>query len=88
MKFWDKIVYCANYLLNRILTKVVGQVTPVEKWCGKKAYVGHLKIFGCVSWVHFSDDCRKKMDAKIHTCIMMGYPEESKAYRLFDLVKK
>jgi hypothetical protein len=85
--FWDEAVYCANYLLNHISTQVVPSMTPVERWCGKKPSVNHLHVFGCVSWAHISDDCRKKLDAKSHACIMMGYSEESKSYRLFDPVK-
>jgi hypothetical protein len=84
--FWDEVVYCENYLLNHILTRVVPSMTLVERWCGKKPSIGHLHVFGCVSWDHF-DDCRKKLDAKSHACIMMGYSEESKSYRLFDPVK-
>jgi hypothetical protein len=60
--------------------KVVGQVTPVEKWSSKKPSIGHLRMFGCVAWEHILDDYRKKLDAKSHACIMMGYSKESKAY--------
>jgi hypothetical protein len=45
-------------------------------------------MFGCVAWAHISDDYMKKLDAKSHACIMMGYSEESKAYQLFDPVKQ
>jgi len=45
-------------------------------------------VFGCVSWGHISDDCRNKLDAKRHSFIMMGYIEESKYCRLFDLFKQ
>jgi hypothetical protein len=45
-------------------------------------------VFGCVSWAHISDDCRKKLDAKSHACIMTGYSEESEAYRLIDPIKR
>jgi hypothetical protein len=44
-------------------------------------------MFGCITWDHILDDKRKKLDAKSHACIMMGYSKESKAYKLFDLVK-
>jgi hypothetical protein len=30
-KFWAKAIYCSNYLLNLILTKVVCDVTLIEK---------------------------------------------------------
>jgi hypothetical protein len=36
---------------------------------------------------HF-DDRRKKLDAKSHACIMMGYFKEWKAYKLFDPIKQ
>jgi hypothetical protein len=29
--FWDEAVYCENYLLNHILTRVVPSVNPVEQ---------------------------------------------------------
>jgi hypothetical protein len=34
-------------------------------------------VFGCVAWDHIFYDFRKKLDAKSHDCIMMGYFEES-----------
>jgi hypothetical protein len=87
-RFWAEAVYCANYFLNHISIQVVPSMTPVEQWCGKKLSVDHLRVFGCVVWAHISDDCRKKLDAKSHAFIMMGYSEESKAYRPFDPVKR
>lgn len=59
-----------------------------KKWCGKKSSVSHLRAFKCIAWEHISNSYRKKLDAKWHACIMMGYFEESKVYQLFDLVKK
>jgi hypothetical protein len=37
---------------------------------------------------HIPNDKGKKLDAKSYACIRMGYYEELKAYKLFDLVKK
>ena len=79
-KLWTKAVYYANYLLTQIPTKNVGQVTPIENWFGKKPFVGHLRMFGCVSWAHIPDDYRNKLDAKSHAYIMKGYSKDSKAY--------
>lgn len=86
-RLWDKAIYCSNYLLNRISTQFVPSMTPVERWYGKKSSVGHLRVFGFVSRAHILDDCRKKLDAKSRSCILMGYSEESKAYRLFDPIR-
>jgi len=70
------------------MTHVVDYVTLVEIWCGNNPSVDHLKFFGCVAWAHILDDCRKKLDAKSHACIMMGYSEEYKYYQLFDPIKQ
>ena len=86
--FWVEVVYYANYLLNQVLTKEVGMVTPIEKWWGKNPLVNHLRTFVCVSRDHILYDYRKKLGAKSHACIMMSYYEDSRAYQLFYPVKK
>jgi len=85
--FWVEVVNCANYLLNRISNRFVPSMNPVKWWYRKKPSIGHLYVFRCVSSAHIPDYCQKKLDAKIHACIMMGYSEYSKAYNyliLFD----
>jgi len=59
-----------------------------EEWTGKKAAVGHLRVFGCEAYVHIPDACRAKLDPKSRKCLFLGYFEGSKAYRLFDLETK
>jgi len=86
--FGGEVVYCANYLLNRTPTWVVIFVTPIDICCGKNPSFIHLGLFRYISWAHIPDDCRKKLDAKSHPCISMGYSKESKAYWLFDHVKR
>jgi hypothetical protein len=78
--FLVEAIYCANYLLNHFLTRAIPLVTPIERWYGRKLSVNHIRVFGCVAWAHIYDDCKKKLDAKSHACIMMGYSEESKSY--------
>ena len=87
-KFWAEDIYSSNFLLNLMLIRAVVDMTPVEKWNGRKPYVGQLITFVCVSWAHISDNCKKKLDAKSHACILMGYYDVSKDYRLFDIVKQ
>ena len=87
-KLWDEVVYDASYLLNLVLTQLVSYMTIFKKWCGKKPSIGHVRTFIFFSWENISNAHRKKLDAKSHVCIMMGYSKESKSYRLFDLVKQ
>jgi len=85
--FWAEALYCANYILNSISTQTIPSMTPIERWCGRNPLNNHLHIFICVSWNHISDECKNKMDEKMHNCIMMGYSKELKSYQLFDPVK-
>lgn len=53
LKLWQKPVYTSAYLQNRLPTKAIeDDVTPIEKWCGHKPNVSHLKIFGSICYVH------------------------------------
>ncbi|PNX61736.1 retrotransposon-related protein, partial [Trifolium pratense] len=45
-------------------------------------------IFGCIAYVHIPDNLRKKLDDKSTTCVHLGISEESKAYKLYDPIKR
>lgn len=53
-----------------------------------KPSVKHLRIFGCVAYMHVPDATRKKLDDKSIKCVFLGVSEESKAYMLYDLVTR
>ncbi len=84
-RFWAEALSTASYLLNRSPTKTLGDETPFEAWVGKKPYVKHLKAFGCVAYSHVPKDQRKKLDSKAKKCIFLGYAEQRKGYRLYDM---
>ena len=47
-----------------------------------------MRVFGCVAYAHIPDQLRKKLDSKGEKCIFLGYCEESKGYRLYNLYTK
>ncbi|RVW71079.1 Retrovirus-related Pol polyprotein from transposon TNT 1-94 [Vitis vinifera] len=54
---------------------------PEEVWSGKEVKFSHLKVFGCVSYVHIDSDARSKLDAKSKICFFIGYGDEKFGYR-------
>ncbi|CAJ2656475.1 unnamed protein product [Trifolium pratense] len=86
--FWPEAVNWAAHILNRSPTFAVKDVTPEEAWSGIKPSVSHFKVFGCIAYVHVPDNLRKKLDDKSTVCIHLGLSEESKAYKLYDPVKR
>ena len=53
-------------------------------WNGKKPKVNHLRVFGSDAYAHVPRDKRAKFDTKTHKCIMVGYGNVTKGYRLYD----
>ena len=86
--FWAEALSTAVYLRNRGPTKVVSGMTPFEAWTKKKPSVAHLRVFGCEAFAHVPKDERGKLDSKARRCILVGYGEETKGYRLYDPQKK
>jgi hypothetical protein len=50
------------YVQNRLSHSALGLKTPEEMFSGKKPEVSHLKIFGCLVFVHILKEKRTKLD--------------------------
>ena len=74
-------VSTAVYLQNRSPAKAVDGMTPFEA-------VSHLRVFGCKAYAHVPKDECGKLDSKASECILVGYGEETKGYRLYDPNKR
>ena len=53
-----------------------------------KAQCGALNFFGCVTYRHVRDELRRKLDNNKHRCIFFGYYEETKGYKLYEIVAR
>ena len=71
--FWDEVVAIAVYIMNKTPTALVHGMTPEEKYTGKKPNTLHLKVFGCIAYVHIPDERRTKLDPKAKKCIFIRY---------------
>ncbi|MCO5567281.1 hypothetical protein L7F22_020971 [Adiantum nelumboides] len=74
--------------MNQSLTQILKGITPYEALHKVKPKVHHLRVFGCLAFTHIPDDKRKKLDDKSRRCILVGYSDVSKAYKLYDPIKK
>ena len=62
--YWAKAANTAAYVMNKCTTSGVHDVTPHEKFFGKKSDLSHVRIFGSIAYVHIPDDTRQKLDPK------------------------
>ena len=57
---------------------------PEEVWSGKEVKFSHLKVFGCVFYVHADSGAHGKLDAKSKICFFIDYDDEKFGYRFWD----
>lgn len=88
LDFWAEACSIAVYLQNRSPTAALKDETPFQRLFGRRPDISNLRVFGCVSYVHVPDSQRRKLDAKAHRAIFVGYPPGVKGYKLYDLEKK
>ena len=86
-QFWAEAISTAVYLKNRSPSKVLN-MTPYEVWYGRKPKVNHFRVFGSDAYAHIPRDERAKFDSKTRKCIVLGYGNVTKGYRLYDLTQR
>ncbi|KAH9715667.1 hypothetical protein KPL71_021147 [Citrus sinensis] len=84
-EFWAEAVACTIYLYNRSPTRSVWGKTPQEAWSGRKPDITYLRVFGSIAHVHIPDKSRAKLDDKSEKFIFIGYDNNSKGYKLYNL---
>ncbi|CAH9101507.1 unnamed protein product [Cuscuta europaea] len=76
---WGEAVVTASYLINRSPSSVISFKTPREMWSRIKPNISHLRSFGCAAYAHVS---QAKLQPRVLKCVMLGYPEGVKGYKL------
>jgi hypothetical protein len=71
--FWAEAIITIIYIMNRTPTTTIHGMTSEEKFTSKKPDVSHLKVFGCIAYVHVPDEKRSILDPKADKCIFIGY---------------
>ena len=82
--FWAEAVNTAAYLINRGPSIPLDGKIPEEVWSGKEVNLSHLRVFGCISYVHIDSAERSKLDAKSNKCVFVGYGDDEFGYRFWD----
>ena len=80
--FWAEIIEYASHLLNRLLTTAIGGKAPLKIWSGGAARDhGSLRV-DCLAYVDIKKDI---LDSKANKLVFLGYKEDLKSYKLWDL---
>ena len=85
---WGEAVRHSIYLLNRLPTRALSELTPYEAWTGVKPSLGHIRVFGCIAYMKNLSIQVKKLDDRSKLIINLGKEPGTKAYRLYDPILK
>jgi hypothetical protein len=73
------------HIINRIPTPNLSNKSPYELLFSKLPSYIHLKVFGCLCFSSTLTPNRSKFNARAKPCDFIGYPSNSKGYKLYDL---
>ena len=58
--YWVEALYTAVYLINRSPSVPLKGDVPQRVWTGKDVSYQHLRVFGCLAYMHVPKDQRSK----------------------------
>ena len=59
-------------------------MTPHDAWSGRKPRVGHLRVFGSITYAYVPKQKRTKLDDCSAEFILICYDSTTKGYKLYD----
>ena len=83
-KFLSHSVMAAAYLINRLPSRVLKFKSQMEIIKGRKVDLSHLRVFGCICFVHIQSLYRDKLDPRAAKCIFLGYSSTQKGYKCYN----
>ncbi|KAE9073838.1 hypothetical protein PF007_g25651 [Phytophthora fragariae] len=84
-EWWAEAVSTAVYLINRSTNTQHTSAIPHELGFKVKPTLEHLRVLGSHGYAHIDKAKRTKLEPKSFRCIFLGYAENVKGYRVFDL---
>lgn len=82
---WQEAVRAANYVRNQCGTRSLNLSSPFEALTGKKPDISHFRILGSTAYILVPKDTRGgKLQPTNYRGVLLGYDDESKAYRLYN----
>lgn len=81
--FWAKATNVAVYIQNRRPHSILENIALEDTFTGIKPNLSHLRIFGCLVYIHMPKEKRTKLEPSVKKGIFVGYSENTKGYRVY-----
>ena len=92
-QFWGDFILIATYLINRMPSRVLSFITPLQKF---QEFFPHsrldahlpLRVFGSTVFVHTHKPKRNKIDPRALKCVFLGNSSTQKGYKRCDPISQ
>lgn len=81
---WGEAVRHSTYVLNRVATRALKDVTLYEAYRGSRPNLSHMRIFGCIGYAKVVKPHLKKLEDRSKVLVHLGTEPRTKAYRMYD----
>lgn len=83
LNLWGEALLTACHVHNRVPSKRTKR-SPYEIWKGRIPNLSYLRVWGCLAFYRVPDPKRVKLGERALKSVLVGYADNSKAYRLLD----
>lgn len=87
MSFWAEATNTTVYIQNRSPHATLENITPKESFSWIRPDLSHLRIFGCLVYIHIPKEKRSKLEPSRKKDIFVGYSETTKGFIVYILGK-
>lgn len=84
LDYWFDALATATYLINRLPSSTLGNVSPFEKLYCQAPDFGFMKVFGCRCYPWLRPYVDHKLQPRSIPCIFLGYHPSYKGHRCLD----
>ncbi len=85
LKFWDEAFQAATYLINRVPSRVIHNISPLEKLFKQKPDYSSLRIFGCACWPNLRPYNNHKLQFRSKRCVFLGFNTMHKGFKCLEV---
>jgi hypothetical protein len=88
MSFWFEATGAYVHVRNMCSTSRRPNSTPYAEWHKEKPDISHIRVWGCLAYVHIQKDKRVGLSPHMEKCIFIGYPPGYKGWKFYNPVTK
>ncbi|KAL4025846.1 hypothetical protein IC575_014252 [Cucumis melo] len=85
LSFWVEPFSTSVYLINRLSTPVLDNISPLKKLFGQKPNFPSLRVFGCKCYPYLRPYQSHKLSLRSTPCTFLGYSTSHKWYKCLAL---